>query len=67
MTCLREFPALTLRRTGIKSCVDEMLWIRQKKSNNINDLNSHIRDSWADEDGSIGKSLWLSDAGEASV
>ena len=50
-----EFPALTLRRTGIKSCVDEMLWIWQKKSNNINDLNSHIWDSWADEDGSIGK------------
>lgn len=46
-----EFPALTLRRTGIKSCVDEMLWIWQKKSNNINDLNSHIWDSWADEDG----------------
>lgn len=52
---LKEFPALTLRRTGIKSCVDEMLWIWQKKSNNINDLNSHIWDSWADEDGSIGK------------
>ena len=51
----KEFPALTLRRTGIKSCVDEMLWIWQKKSNNINDLNSHIWDSWADEDGSIGK------------
>lgn len=51
----KEFPALTLRRTGIKSCVDEMLWIWQKKSNNINDLNSHIWDSWADENGSIGK------------
>ena len=51
----KEFPALTLRRTGIKSCVDEILWIWQKKSNNINDLNSHIWDSWADEDGSIGK------------
>lgn len=51
----KEFPALTLRRTGIKSCVDEMLWIWQKKSNNIHDLNSHIWDSWADEDGSIGK------------
>ena len=42
----KEFPALTLRRTGIKSCVDEMLWIWQKKSNNIHDLNSHIWDSW---------------------
>ena len=51
----KEFPALTLRRTGIKSCIDEVLWIWQRKSNNINDLNSHIWDSWADEDGSIGK------------
>ena len=51
----KEFPALTLRRTGIKSCVDEMLWIWQKKSNNIKDLNSHIWDEWADENGSIGK------------
>ena len=50
-----EFPALTLRPTAIKSAVDEMLWIWQKKSNNIHDLNSHIWDSWADEDGSIGK------------
>ena len=51
----KEFPALTLRRTGIKSCVDEMLWIWQKKSNNVHDLKSHIWDSWADETGSIGK------------
>lgn len=51
----REFPALTLRRTAIKSCTDELLWIWQKKSNNIHDLNSHIWDSWADEEGSIGK------------
>lgn len=51
----KEFPALTLRRTAIKSCTDELLWIWQKKSNNILDLNSHIWDSWADEDGSIGK------------
>ncbi|MDD6765229.1 MAG: thymidylate synthase [Firmicutes bacterium] len=50
-----EFPALTLRPTAIKSAVDEMLWIWQKKSNNINDLNSHIWDEWADETGSIGK------------
>lgn len=51
----KEFPAVTLRRTPIKSAVDELLWIWQKKSNNINDLNSHIWDSWADETGSIGK------------
>ena len=50
-----EFPAITLRRTAIKSAADEMLWIWQKKSNNINELNSHIWDEWADEDGSIGK------------
>lgn len=51
----KEFPAMTLRRTAIRSCVDELLWIWQKKSNNIKDLNSHIWDSWADENGSIGK------------
>ena len=51
----KEFPALTLRKTNLKNCVDEILWIWQKKSNNINDLNSHIWDSWADENGSIGK------------
>lgn len=50
-----EFPALTLRPTAIKSAVDEMLWIWQKKSNNIKELNSHIWDEWADDDGSIGK------------
>ena len=50
-----EFPALTLRPTAIKLAVDEMLWIWQKKSNNINDLNSAIWNQWADETGSIGK------------
>ena len=50
-----EFPILTMRRTAFKSCIDELLWIWQKKSNNIKDLNSHIGDSWADENGSIGK------------
>jgi thymidylate synthase len=50
-----EFPILTMRRTAFKSCIDELLWIWQKKSNNIHDLNSHIWDSWADETGSIGK------------
>lgn len=51
----KEFPALTLRKTGLKSAMDEILWIWQKKSNNIHDLNSHIWDEWADESGSIGK------------
>ena len=50
-----EFPALTLRRTALKSAMDEILWIYQRKSNNIHDLNSHIWDEWADETGSIGK------------
>lgn len=51
----KEFPILTLRRTAFKSAIDEILWIWQKKSNNVNQLNSHIWDSWADESGSIGK------------
>ena len=51
----KEFPALTLRRTALKSAFDELLWIWQKKSNNIHDLRGHIWDSWADETGSIGK------------
>ena len=51
----REFPILTLRRTYWRSAVDELLWIWQKKSNNVHDLSSHIWDAWADESGSIGK------------
>ena len=51
----KEFPAITLRKTAIKSCTDEMLWMWQRKSNNIHDLNSSIGDEWADENGSIGK------------
>ncbi len=50
-----EFPVMTLRRTAFQSCVDELLWIWQKKSNNVKELSSHIWDSWADESGSIGK------------
>lgn len=50
-----ELPILTIRKTAFKNCLDEILWIWQKKSNNIHDLNSHIWDSWADETGSIGK------------
>ncbi len=51
----KEFPILTLRSTSLKLCTDELLWIWQKKSNNIHDLGSHIWDEWADPDGSIGK------------
>lgn len=51
----KEFPIMTLRKTALKSATDEMLWIWQAKSNNINDLHSHIWDEWADENGSIGK------------
>ncbi|MDD6311410.1 MAG: thymidylate synthase [Firmicutes bacterium] len=50
-----EFPALTLRPTYIKSAVDEMLWIWQKKSNKVSELKSNIWDEWADENGTIGK------------
>ncbi|HBO62127.1 MAG TPA: thymidylate synthase, partial [Olsenella sp.] len=50
-----EFPALTLRRTALKSAMDEVLWIYQRKSNNVHDLGPHIWDEWADETGSIGK------------
>ena len=51
----KEFPIMTLRKTALKSATDEILWIYQQKSNNINDLHSHIWDEWADETGSIGK------------
>lgn len=51
----KEFPAITIRPTGLKSCMDEILWIYQRKSNNIHDLKPHIWDEWADEKGSIGK------------
>lgn len=51
----KEFPILTVRKTYFRSCVDELLWIWQKKSNNIHDLHSRIWDQWADETGSIGK------------
>ncbi|MGN0274351.1 MAG: thymidylate synthase [Chordicoccus sp.] len=51
----KEFPAITLRRTALKSCMDEILWVWQRKSNNIHDLKPHIWDEWADENGSIGK------------
>ena len=50
-----EFPALTLRRLAFKSAIDEILWIWQKKSNNVKELNSKIWDAWADENGTIGK------------
>lgn len=50
-----ELPILTIRRTAFKSCLDEILWIWQKKSNKVADLHSHIWDSWAGADGTIGK------------
>ncbi len=51
----KEFPIITLRKTALKSATDELLWIWQKKSNNVGELSSHIWDAWADKDGSIGK------------
>ena len=51
----KEFPIITIRKTAYKNCIDELLWIWQKKSNKISELNSHIWDSWADENGTIGK------------
>ncbi len=51
----KEFPVITIRKTFFSSAVDELLWIWQKKSNNVRDLKSHIWDAWADESGSIGK------------
>ena len=51
----KELPIITIRRAAFKNCIDEILWIYQKKSNNIHDLHSHIWDAWADENGSIGK------------
>lgn len=51
----KEFPVITIRKTFFSSAVDELLWIWQKKSNNVHDLKSHIWDAWADESGSIGK------------
>ena len=51
----KEFPILTVRKQFLKSAIDELLWIWQKKSNNIHDLSSHVWDAWADADGSIGK------------
>ena len=50
----KEFPAITLRKTAIKTCTEEMLWIWQRKSNNIHDLNSTVWDEWADEAGNLG-------------
>ncbi len=50
-----EFPVMTLRKTGFKNCVDELLWIWQKKTSDIGKLNSHIWDAWADENNTIGK------------
>ena len=51
----KEFPILTIRRTFWKSAIDELLWIWQAKSNNVNELRTRVWDAWADENGSIGK------------
>jgi len=51
----KEFPILTLRRTFLKSAIDELLWIWQAKSNNVKELRTRVWDQWADADGSIGK------------
>ena len=52
-----EFPILTMRRTAFKSCIDELLWIWQKKSNDVHQLSSHIWDAWADENGTVYETL----------
>ena len=53
----KEFPMITLRNNTntVKRAIDEILWIWQKKSNKVSELNSHIWDQWADEKGTIGK------------
>ena len=51
----KEFPILTIRRTYLKSAIDELLWIWQAKSNNVRELRARVWDAWADESGSIGK------------
>lgn len=51
----REFPVITIRRSAFKGAIDELLWIWQKKSNRVAELNSHVWDSWVDENGTIGK------------
>ena len=51
----KEFPVMTLRRTYYRSCIDELLWIWQKKSNRVSELGSHVWDQWAQPDGTIGK------------
>ena len=51
----KEFPVMTLRRIFYRSAIEEILWIYQKKSNRVADLSTHIWDSWADDNGTIGK------------
>lgn len=50
-----EFPASTIRPLPLKKAVDELLWIWQKKSNRLSELDSRIWDQWAQPDGTIGK------------
>ena len=47
-------PVMTLRKTGFKNAIDEILWIYQKKSNKISELHSHIWDDWNVGNGTIG-------------
>lgn len=53
----KEFPMITLRNNTktIKNAIDEILWIWQKKSNKVSELNSHIWDQWRNAEGTIGK------------
>ena len=51
----KEFPVITIRKSAFKGAIDELLWIWQKKSNRVAELNSHVWDSWTDENGTIGK------------
>lgn len=51
----KEFPILKSKQVFWKTALKEILWIMKDQSNNINDLDAHIWDEWADEEGSIGK------------
>lgn len=50
----KEFPIQTQRPVNFKMAIDEILWIWQKKSNKIEELNSKIWNRWA-KNGNIGK------------
>jgi thymidylate synthase len=51
-----EFPIMTLRRTYYKSCIQELLWIWQKKSNRVSRARQpHLGQLGRMPDGTIGK------------